>query len=103
MKAILVIDMPESCEECCCAYYTEGISHDYCKAVGYETDIEGYRNEPFPFPFDKEYKGKRPDWCPLKPLPRRKYKKEKRDWYNYASPYLAGWNECIDEILGEEE
>ena len=46
--------MPPSCEVCPCAYYTEGVHHDYCQAVGYDTQLpdEG-----------------RPDWCPLIELP----------------------------------
>lgn len=101
MKAILVIDMPESCEECCCAYYTEGMYHDCCQAVGYETDIEGYRNEPFSFPFDKEYKGKRPEWCPLKPMPEFENAEDLTDMYDAA--FSSGWNSCLIEILGEKE
>lgn len=51
------VKMPKGCYECFCAYFTEGVAHDYCQAVGYETNIEeyGYRTDP---------KG-RPDWCPL--------------------------------------
>lgn len=110
MKAILVIDMPESCEECCCAFYTEGMYHDYCQAVGYKTDIKGYGCEPSLF--DKEYKGKRPDWCPLKPLPRKRGKitltERTQDidhlkWQLECNIYSEGYNKCIDEILGEEE
>lgn len=52
MKAILVIDLPESCEECpfCDDFY-------YCipeKAKGYVAFVE---------------KSGRQEWCPLKPIP----------------------------------
>ena len=59
MKAILVrgMDMPKRCFECACAYFTEGAYHNYCQAVGYQTDIEKYGDEYHP-------KG-RPEWCPL--------------------------------------
>lgn len=46
--------MPTECWECPCAYETEGVHHNYCQAVGYDTQLpdEG-----------------RPDWCPLIELP----------------------------------
>ena len=97
MKAILVISVPESCVECCCAYYTEGISHDYCQAVGYETDIKGYGYEPSLF--DKEYKGKRPKWCPLKPMPTtEQIKALLKKGYGFMT-----FEELLDELSGEEE
>lgn len=127
MKAILVIDMPDNCEECCCAYYTEGVHHNYCQAVGYETNIEGYQKEPNIFcSIDSgRYRGKKPSWCPLKPLPKkvdinlkedeveRVFKKhywEKDEWgilnfkktLKYA--FISGYKRCIKElILGEEQ
>ena len=80
-KAILVMDMPESCDKCplFSGFYTDMT----CRANGYGID--------YPYP-DKD----RQDWCPLKPMP------EKVD-----IPYLAtwddGWNACIDKILGGNE
>lgn len=53
------VKMPECCEDCFCSYYTEGICHDYCQAVGYHTEIE-YGKHP------------RPDWCPLVEVRTRK-------------------------------
>ena len=35
--------------------------------------------------------------CPLKPLP------EKKDDLRYLDSYAKGYNDCIDEILGEEK
>lgn len=36
-------------------------------------------------------------WCTLKPLPPRKE-------FDNQIPYeKSGWNDCLDEILGEEE
>ena len=83
--SILVFDeMPNSCAECdvICTGYTE-----------------------------KEYseKGiKRPSWCPLRPLPQKKHKNggsrviDGVEWY-YDSEHDDGWNDCLDEILGETE
>ena len=86
-KAILVIDVPENCEKCPCAYFTEGAHHDFCQALGYNTNIS-YENKHLN--------------CPLKPIP------EKKEIYNpdsitgYNSGYSKGYNDCIDEILKEE-
>ena len=81
-KAILVIDMPESCKGCMC--YVLGMSNNFCEVTNFAI-------------FDNTTK---PDWCPLKPVP-EKYDLEgcrvTRDW---DGEYESGWNACIDEILG---
>lgn len=91
MKAILVIDMPESCEECpfCDDFY-------YCipeKAKGYVAFTE---------------KSGRQEWCPLKPIPQKKTEEGERKKYPFNDDlfwdlYIQGWNECLDEITGETE
>lgn len=42
--------------------------------------------------------------CPLKPMPKRKFEMKilKKDKYE-ESKYIKGYNDCLDEILGEEE
>lgn len=97
MKAILVIDKPENCDEC-------GVKCD-----GYTAKQHAERGIT------------RPYWCPLKPLPQKKvqsfnelhleeeYLKEghTRGWKDFVKEKLTefdmGYNKCIDEILGEEE
>lgn len=49
-------EMPVSCVECPCAYYTEGMHHDCCQATPEDNDIKAYEES-------------RPDWCPLVPVP----------------------------------
>lgn len=93
-KAILVLKkMPKVCGECDYfkRHYVDEKEEMYsaCALTGKIIDID----------FAEKH---RSVFCPLKPMPRKKYKKEKRDWYNYASPYLAGWNECIEEIIEVE-
>jgi hypothetical protein len=79
-KAILVTDMPNECRECPCFNSNDfGVS---CGASGKEITYD-YDN----FVYTK------PDWCPLKHLPK------KQSVYDYA----LGWNDCIDEILGEKQ
>lgn len=81
-KAILVIDMPTHCGECpvCACYQASAFSSReyWCSTNG--KDVESYS---------------KPDWCPLKQLPKKKTGFQYADGYDYAD----GWNECIDKIL----
>ena len=78
-KAILVLNMPIKCEECCC--YIDDYKHSFlCRATNKKVDTEA--NKPY--------------WCPLKPMPQRKE-------FDNQIPYeKGGWNDCIDEIEGKE-
>jgi hypothetical protein len=73
------METPEDCESC---VLHGGIFHSFCKInCRYIEDLSA-----------------KPDWCPLKPLP--KYKSmEKPGEYEYGK--MHGWNRCIDEITGE--
>lgn len=82
MKVILVIDMPHYCHDCICADWDQCL----CKASNREIYSQEYMN------------GGRQTWCPLKPMP-KKYELTTEKGNRYA----VGWNDCIDEILGEEE
>lgn len=56
-KAILIIDMPESCDKC-------PLFH------GFYTDMTcGANNYGIDYPYPKDF---RQDWCPLKEVPDRK-------------------------------
>lgn len=77
MKAILVIDkMPKNCDEC--RLNIEGI----CSA----TDERIYSIR-----------------CPLKPLPQKMNRFPKKGVGVIPPFYADGWNNCIDELLGETE
>lgn len=82
-KALLVMDMPESCREC----PLRSLADD-CRLTGrYVMYFSNWRNKP--------------DWCPLKPVPEKK-----PVVLSDGGPVSAwgnGWNACIDEILGETE
>ena len=89
-KAILVIDMPKNCDECPC----EDRDYPVCCVLNKE----------------RKCYAKRPNWCPLKPIPKRnKYDVEKYAIVDYENDitlghYLnKGWNDCIDEILGDNK
>lgn len=75
MKAVLVIDMPNNCEECKITYFQGHGESSTC----YSGDWS-----------------KRPSWCPLKPLP------DRMRW-GHSSDYICGYNACLDEIVGETE
>ena len=80
-KSVLVIDTPEDCESC---GLHGGIFNSFCRINC--RDIKGTSTKP--------------DWCPLKPLP--KYKSmEKPGEYEYGK--MHGWNQCIDEIVGGDD
>lgn len=91
-KAVLVMDMPESCRKCNLSYMiplgTRLICHATAKVIRTTHD--------------------KPDWCPLRELPE---KMEVCGTYNseyYAKggkmpSYKTGWNACLDEILGEKD
>ena len=87
-KAVLVIDMPEHCEECplrvLWAKYHCVVNGKFCG------DEQGFYSSLT-----------KPSWCPLKPLPEKRdlsYGTEGTEWYAYSE----GYNACIDEIVGEE-
>lgn len=83
-KAILVIDeMPETCGKCRLL--------DFGKCWGSASYL----------PLSTKV---RPKECPLRPLPERMT----ADLYYKKTPYICnweersyGWNDCLDEILGE--
>lgn len=74
MKAVLVINMPEDCNEEKCP-----ICYDYAMCSYLNRWIED---------------GK-PNDCPLRPLPQKTYA-EFPDPYKYG--FADGWNRCLEEI-----
>lgn len=76
-KAVLVMDMPESCYQC-------PFGND-----NFECDVIGR-------PLDVNQKIEKPDWCPLRPMP----EKDKRIDTCINKQYVRGWNACIDAIGG---
>ena len=112
-KSVLVIDTPESCEECRLKYFDSGDDAYFgggterCVIDGSEISISG-----------------RYDDCPLRPLP-QKIDLEKQDEIDFETsidePYLAdkiiesqgykrtgatsdiyiSWNACLKEITGD--
>jgi hypothetical protein len=89
-KAVLVMDMPESCFGCnlCHIDYEE----DRATCQAYETAKEVNSNI-----FEK------PEWRPLRELPKRKEELpvEKYEFGGLGKAFTSGWNTCLDEFLKE--
>jgi hypothetical protein len=93
-KAILVMDMPSSCNVCryCEVHVRKRCLISACKLLPFSR-------------IDKEKIHERQEWCPLREVPQKK-EVLKREQYEFGSIGLAftdGYNRCIDEILGGGE
>ncbi len=82
-KAVLVTDMPECCADCPCSFFERDnpILNLICGVAQ-----------------EDAYNVGKPDWCPLRELPKHKrtigtVDEGKKLLLN------AGWNDCLDEIL----
>lgn len=87
-KAILIIDMPESCNTCPIFQQGKGYDrYDLCPVHKSKTIIGG----------DSRYGG-----CPLKEIPQMKARSS--DWvWSVQDLWNDGWNTCLKEIVGEEK
>lgn len=85
-KAILVIDMPDTCGRC---QLCQGISTNgeyVCSILNEDGNERGYD--------DGKYS--KPDWCPLKLIPEKKL-----IWYDdERSDLERGYNDCLCDIIG---
>ena len=84
-KAVLVMDMPSSCDECPLLLVGR-----YCKA-----------KEAPNVAVDSKLNKNKPDWCPLRDFP----KKDNKSYFpdEYSDGHRDGYNACIDELLNGEE
>lgn len=90
-KSALIIDTPKACMDCM-FYFDLGEFDKYCSVKDDEKDSDTCREIT---PTDK-FRQERPDWCPLKELPeRRRYGQE------FFNGSVKGWNDCLEEIIGE--
>ena len=80
MKSMLIIDTPESCEEC--------PLRSYSNLALWCTPLRKTKEED--------------DVCPLRPMPKKK--NTLLTEHNLVEAiYENGWNDCLDEIFGEDE
>lgn len=82
-KAILVIDMPESCDDCKFCYYSDG------RFPACQLNLKGIDDS----------KAK-PEWCPLKPLPERRDSLTVSDW-GFEGGFNSGYNTFLKELLND--
>ena len=88
-KSILVIDTPKYCY--CCKFYK--VLHQMCSVNHDYINVEDVHL-------------KKPNSCPLRPLPKKKPTKDTDKNVIYgknADAINRGWNACLDEITGEKE
>ena len=81
-KAVLVIDMPNTCAECKMVYRKRNDKREVfrCQISKKNIEINKIDNN-----------------CPLKEIPEKEL-----DWNDGEDEYITGWNACLDEILGED-
>lgn len=86
-KAVLVMDMPESCCECNLNYMIPLGSRLRCHAFALGKAIDSNTRE-------------KPDWCPLRELPERETEMIDAEdlGRDYVRGTMDGWNACLDEI-----
>lgn len=86
-KAVLVIDIPESCPDC--RFFESVWSECYAISEQYNRGV-----------MTEEAK---PDWCPLRELPEKMKVCGKYPQPDGITPsYKVGWNACLDEILKDD-
>lgn len=103
MKAILVIDTPKEC------YYCKLMTNDmYCKGFTPYYAEDGTHITKMCVE-DYVMRGTKHPNCPLKPMPEKKVGDDLYERYGSWTigdekelSYRVGFNDCIDEILGEQ-
>ena len=101
-KAMLIMDMPSSCMGCNFLLCTEN-GKDYCQARETVKEVDLTKCD-------------KPTWCPLREVPSKHedghtvkvaIENDCYDGFEYERAYCdgkdAGYNACIDEILGGME
>ena len=94
-KAVLVMDMPETCYDCrFCRELHEGV--EAC------CDLEDEPNDNTKCRIIDDYCYNKPDWCPLLELPKHKRMIGAEIEINQILMNV-GYNACLDEILEERK
>lgn len=91
-KAVLVMDMPESCSKCKFLYEFQGIKKCQLMNVLYGGASKLSQNT---------FAVKRHEKCPLRELPEKKEELsvEKYEFGGLGKAFTSGWNACLDKIL----
>lgn len=89
-KAVLIIDMPESCSKCQFIYEFQGIKKCQLMNVLYKgASMLSQHN----------FTIHRHDKCPLRELP-EKVPKDGQECFGELK-YMEGWNDCV-KVIGDE-
>lgn len=85
-KAVLVMDMPESCPDC--RFFESDWRECYAISKRYNREMT------------EEAK---PNWCPLRELPEKKEELaiEQYEFGGLGKAFVSGWNACLDAIAKE--
>lgn len=87
-KAILLMDMPESCSRCKFMYEFQGIKK--CQLMNVLNNGASKLSQ-------STFTEKRHDRCPLRELPEKEHNNNGYD--EYSDGYDAGWNAYLNKIL----
>jgi hypothetical protein len=98
-KAVLVMDMPETCCDCrFCRELHEGV--EAC------CELEDEPNDNTQCRMIDDYCYHKPDWCPLRELPEKKETYTVLELHSngrWSEGMKAGFNICLGEILKERK
>ena len=91
-KAVLVMNMPDSCLDCMFCYELDEGIEACCSITCEEKDNTLYKE----INCEDGYCQNKSNWCPLRKLPEKlKYGE------SIFNGNVKGWNDCLKEILGE--
>lgn len=95
-KSALVIDTPKSCYNCPFGteYYDIYIYKGNCELAEHLGKIMTLLTEEY-YGFESK---SRPEWCPLKPLPKKFDNEKDRKLGDFEPLFKIGWNACLREI-----
>lgn len=91
-KAVLVMDMPESCSMCKFLYEFQGIKK--CQLMNVFNNGASRLSQ-------NTFTEKRHEKCPLRELPEKIPELESGYENIDRTLHREGWNDCLDRILGE--
>lgn len=94
-KSIVVVDTPETCVDCifCQEYGIGSKKYAYCYVTNGDSE-----NDMKPIDCIYGYRQSKPDWCPLKPLPKKFDNEKDRKLGDFEPLFKIGWNACLREI-----
>lgn len=90
-KAILIMDMPESCLAC-------RFSREINEGIEACCEIVDKLNDSTSCKKIENYCQCKPNWCPLQEVPDKEQGSDCFD--EFEDGYAQGWNSCIEEIVG---